>query len=610
MNSSSTADAPAQLDASVPGCSQQQELASPLASNLDGAGTAAPLDSDAAAAEKRVKQYFDDRKHIVITEQAMSFEHRCQSNSTHAERLADELLQGLRIKDKRTVFDRAGTVTGYGNQKHPRFPGDHFLTNKSLIDETQLLQAAKRLPKGGHLHIHFNSCLRPHVLLNLAQDMDRMFITSDIPLVASEPNGAHNFFLCEIQFSILAPSKENPGDIFSRDYKPRQTMRFRDFLQKFPTEEFGKPPMEWLVSKLIFSEEETYDIPQTSYGAWERFNGRTRMMKGLFNYVSVYRKYTELFLQDLLDDNIQYAEIRPNFMMTNQLWNDEGTEQLSNVGIVELIINACEDFKKKKHDRHFDGIKIIYCTPRSFSRALVKGALAECLQFKIRWPNYIAGFDLVGEEAKGHPLRTFVPEFLDFKEECKAANVDIPFLFHCGETLDAGTEIDGNLVDALRLGSKRIGHGFALTRHPYVLQEMKNNGVCVEACPISNEILGLTPRIGGHAMYSFLAVNLPCTVASDNGTLFQSTLSHDFYQVMVGKANMSLFGWRQLAEWSLKHACLTPAELEVAHSKWHEAWCEYVIWLLQTYGNESPAVQAELATLEQNKFLAANKLPL
>ncbi len=132
-----------------------------------------------------------------------------------------------------------------------------------------------------------------------------------------------------------------------------------------------------------------------------------------------------------------------------------------------------------------------------------------------------AGFDLVGEEAKGRPLRDFVPEFLAFQAQCRRDGVEIPFLFHCGETLDLGAPTDGNLLDALLLNSRRIGHGFALPKHPLVLQRLRAQSVCVELCPISNEILGLTPRVNGHAMYSLLANNVHCAVSSDNGTLFR-----------------------------------------------------------------------------------------
>lgn len=132
-----------------------------------------------------------------------------------------------------------------------------------------------------------------------------------------------------------------------------------------------------------------------------------------------------------------------------------------------------------------------------------------------------SGFDLVGEESKGRPLKDFVPIFLEFQQECKRKQLDIPFLFHCGETLDIGTDTDGNLWDALLLNSKRIGHGFALPNNPDIMEGMKRNNICIELCPISNEVLGLTPRVGGHAMYQLLANNVHCTVNSDNGTLFK-----------------------------------------------------------------------------------------
>lgn len=127
----------------------------------------------------------------------------------------------------------------------------------------------------------------------------------------------------------------------------------------------------------------------------------------------------------------------------------------------------------------------------------------------------------MGEEAKGKPLKEFVPQLLEFQKKCQEAGVEIPFLFHCAETLDIGAETDGNLLDALLLRSKRIGHGFALSRHPYTMEKMKEQGVCLEICPNSNEILGLTSEIGGHSVYSLLANNVHCTVNSDNATTFR-----------------------------------------------------------------------------------------
>ncbi|KAF4450695.1 hypothetical protein F53441_6236 [Fusarium austroafricanum] len=539
-----------------------------------------------------VGEYFKLRQQMVAREKALDFDHICRNRASHQERLADAIIQRLRHEDEKNVYERAAPRTGYGGQQHPRFPGDHFLSNKHLIDQTALFQVAQRMPKGGHLHIHFNACLAPQVLLNLAKEMDRMFITSDIPLMWYE-NFA-SFDRCEIQFSLLSLEKEKPGDLFSPTYQPRQTMPFREFLDRFP-KYYTKDSTsvdEWLLEKLMFHEEEAHNHLQTASGAWEKFNGRTRMMKGLFNYATAYKRYTRLCLEDFMKDNISYAEIRPNFMTSNQLWSDDGTQLIDNKGIMELIIEEVMKFQAdmKKQGKFFGGLKVIYCTPRSFAPAQIEAALTECLKFKKMWPQWIAGFDLVGEESKGRPIKDFIPELLNFQENCTSEGVEIPFLFHCGETLDMGTNTDGNLVDALLLKAKRIGHGFALAKHPYVMQHMKERGICLELCPISNEILGLTPRVSGHAMYELLANNVHCTVSSDNGTLFRSTLSHDFYQVMVGKADMSLFGWKQLALWSLEHACLSSTEYYAVYRDWEEQWGEFVQWIIRTYDGQSKVV--------------------
>ncbi len=113
-------------------------------------------------------------------------------------------------------------------------------------------------------------------------------------------------------------------------------------------------------------------------------------MKGLFNYETAYRKYTRLLLQDFVDDNIQYAEIRPNFMKTNQLWSDDGTRQIDNSGIMKIIIGEYEAFQAQTQG-YFGGLKVIYCTPRSFSNELVEYSLDECIRFKKDWPEWIAG---------------------------------------------------------------------------------------------------------------------------------------------------------------------------------------------------------------------------
>jgi len=69
------------------------------------------------------------------------------------------------------------------------------------------------------------------------------------------------------------------------------------------------------------------------------------------------------------------------------------------------------------------------------------------------------GFDLVGHEDTLQPLIYYIKPLLWFRERQREEGVDIPFIFHAGETLGDGTEADVNLYDAILLGTKRIGHG-------------------------------------------------------------------------------------------------------------------------------------------------------
>lgn len=606
-------------------------------------------------------------------------------------------------------------------EKNQISPSGRFLDLRDLLADMRLFHVARMIPKGAHLHIHFNSTLLPGVLLGYAKDMVNMYIWSDRQLV--QPS---DFEKCNLEFSLRnlaqvrkemrtgalessdtlmleglarAEALEDEAaktraydqlgpDIFRSNYKcgrkdqnqQVEEMRYQYFRERWDEKSWGNCD-EWLIRKLTFSKEEVKsffesgddvdleagsEIERKPVGvssissnagqpnlhgtgprrfneeewftetrkkitesrfensrksarkAWMAFNGRTKMMKGLFNYETAFRRYTRECLEEFVKDNVQYAEIRPNFMQTNQIFDDSAESKIDNFGTMKLIVEEYERFMKDIGDMRddgkiidddwhrptFSGMKVIYCTPRSFDREAVKKALDECIEMKKQWPGYIAGFDLVGEEAfaKQHPLRFFDQEFRDFRSRCKAENLDIPFLFHCGETPD---DVEGNLETALEFDSKRIGHGYALPEKKEVLKEMKNRNVCVETCPISNMILGLVERMDEHNIYPLLEEKMHCAVSSDNGTLFNSTLSHDFYEVMMGNNKINLYGWKQLARWSIEHSCLSLDERRRALTEWEKRWQDFIVALTEASGPESSL--ADVLALEKAREISEAK---
>jgi adenosine deaminase CECR1 len=117
------------------------------------------------------------------------------------------------------------------------------------------------------------------------------------------------------------------------------------------------------------------------------------MMKGLFAYESAFRNYTRACIKDFVKDNIQYAEIRPNFMSTNSLKTDDGKGSIRNEGIMEIIDqelrNTMQEIEGQKG--YFGGMKVIYCTPRIFKKEQIEKALSECIYLKKKFPKLLCG---------------------------------------------------------------------------------------------------------------------------------------------------------------------------------------------------------------------------
>lgn len=115
---------------------------------------------------------------------------------------------------------------------------------------------------------------------------------------------------------------------------------------------------------------------------------------------------------------------------------------------------------------------------------------------------------------------------LSFQHTCKNLELDIPFVFHAGETMvdKGGTDKaeHSNLYDALLLNTRRVGHGVSLTRHPLLVKEYKRRNIALEICPISNELLHLCTNAKEHRLPDLLAAGLVCTINADNPLIFRS----------------------------------------------------------------------------------------
>jgi len=80
-------------------------------------------------------------------------------------------------------------------------------------------------------------------------------------------------------------------------------------------------------------------------------------------------------------------------MANNSLKTDDGTGSIGNEGILKIINEELQTTMNElsKQGEFFGGLKVIYCTPRSFKREQIAASLDECIGLKKKYMNLICG---------------------------------------------------------------------------------------------------------------------------------------------------------------------------------------------------------------------------
>lgn len=119
-------------------------------------------------------------------------------------------------------------------------------------------------------------------------------------------------------------------------------------------------------------------------------------MKGLFNYESAFRNYVGKAIDSFVEDNVMYAEVRPNFF-DKYIATDDGEGQLDHRAWMQIIREEV-DAKIKQLDANgsrgagrFKGLKVIYCAPRSIKNEDMTWCLNDCISLKQEFPDLICG---------------------------------------------------------------------------------------------------------------------------------------------------------------------------------------------------------------------------
>lgn len=447
------------------------------------------------------------------------------------------------------------------------------------IEQTSAYKLMRKLPKGGNLHIHTSSSWDAEEMLNFLKNdflhKENVYVYRGERIPPFDPNVKTKPIFIEGQLLYLTDKKaiskfesEHPGS------------------RIVPLSEID---IENELKFITFSDSER--MSEVDY-IWDEFGDVFTRVYSILSVREVYREYYYHTFETLYADNIDYCELRfglTSFCESNDsifskisTHKTENTANVANVLSMENIevdesIAVIYDLYKKFQKVHPDfKLKLIISTSRSSKPndevvKLMQKAQIWRETFKDEGNDFIVGFDFVSEED------------LNYKTDCYAKiildnDINIPFYFHDGESNWAD---DDNVVAAVCLDTKRIGHGFNLYRFPAVLDEVVKRDICLEICPISNQLLRYSPDLRSHPMGEYIKRGVPFVICSDDPQIFNDKgLSYDFWEFYYSQL-VDLVSIKQAIRNSYSYSAMSKDEKEEAIRNWEDKWHKSVKKLVE-----------------------------
>jgi len=103
-------------------------------------------------------------------------------------------------------------------------------------------------------------------------------------------------------------------------------------------------------------------------------------------------------------------------------------------------------------------------------------------------------------------------------------------------------------------------------------------------------------------MVGLLANDVHCSLNCDNATYYSSTLSHDFYQLLISSEYMSIMSWKVIAGWSIQHSLMPPDEKRGVWRRFEADWNAFCNWILTAHPTENAAWAADNPVLAQREI--------
>lgn len=458
---------------------------------------------------------------------------------THMELTAEEMIADSIFEE---LKDEANALQEPPNPWVSQF----FPCVKEEYESTGLYEFLLNMPKGAVLHVHPSAMGDYYELFDLVSVRDDCYFNPS--------NGSFELFMDSVPESewlqvsrMLASASDEAA--------------MRDSL----------------INYIVIDEGDEY-LPDI----WAEFEQMFGRVGGLFAdpAVAYHYIYQALYVYAFMD-NVQHIELRAHTPSAES---------------VEFYLGVIDSLAEEGIDI---SIRIIYCESRYLFpgetienfRERIVGSMKAAADLMAEYPGIVVGADVYSEEDKGATAFYMAPLMEEAREYSMAEyGFELPLFLHDGESsFPTGVpdspvsllgpypgNVNNNMIDAYLLDIERAGHGIELAKLPELAEMYAEEGIPLEICPVSNQILGYVPDLRNHPAVPLMRNGVRISINPDDPAMFGYTgVTFDF-TVAVLAWDLSLSDVKGLIMNSIEDAAMTDSEEAELMNLWQDEWDEFI----------------------------------
>lgn len=348
-------------------------------------------------ARPTMAEYEAQRAAVVAKERGTNFESDTPELSDR-EQLANEIVMAAK---------QVELLAGHENP-HTFAPSQHFFDVMDQIRDSKIYKILRKMPKGGILHAHDTAIASVDFLVS---------VTYREHLWQGKDTGSGE--IVDFKFS-----RESPGHLKSHlNWTLVATERTNQGRERYDA---------YVRSLFTLRTANPRDTYRDINAVWNKFMNLFMLVGPLVTFAPVWRDYYRQTLRESFEDNVQYLEFRG---LLPDLYDLDG-KAYSQSDNVQMYVDVLKEFKEENPE--FIGSKFIYAPLKAVPDTVFEEYMLTMVKLHETYPDFVAGFDLVGQEDTSRKLFSFAELLLNLPENIK-------YFFHAGETNWFGS-IDENMV--------------------------------------------------------------------------------------------------------------------------------------------------------------------